>query len=47
MPCAEMQKAAEAKLKRKLTLEEKEQMMRAHGHTEEEIAEALGLVMAG
>ena len=40
MTCIAMRRAREAKLKRKLTNQEKEQIMKTHGHTEEEIAEA-------
>lgn len=41
-----MIRAREKELGRKLTRKEKEEIMRQQGHTEEEIARALGLVLA-
>ena len=44
--CASMIREKEKRLKRKLTAEEKAEIMEENGHTTEEIQEATGIVYA-
>ena len=46
MSCDEMIKVKEKKLGRKLTEEEKREIMMMHGHLEEEIDSELGIIYA-